>query len=423
MPKGPAARPHLLISGSRKLPGKKRLAKFVRALARGVVMNTDWRLITGGYGVLAEPVSVDALVVTGADEALGEKDDLARERVLTMVPGKSTAGKYFKFGLTMVVADSAPRQRRAEMVQRADMLVAISGGKGTADILDQAYAADKPLLPLAFTGGAAAEAWKRYRPLLTKRYALTSDEIELIEKGDKPSAAAERLIPILARMTKPRETAMVPGASARPPSKSKSKSKPAPPQRTRALDLTSIARTDGKLRLVIASPGDVAKERAIVRKVVAEVNRGVAADRGIEVQAVMWETDTYPGFHPAGPQGVVDELLKIEHCDVLVGIFWKRFGTPTTTAASGTEHEIRTATAAWELHRKPHVMLYFSTRPYSPKNASETKQWTQVLEFRAEFETKGLLGSYPTQKRFEEIFRDHLTLHMRSKYALPRAPK
>jgi hypothetical protein len=44
-----------------------------------------------------------------------------------------------------------------------------------------------------------------------------------------------------------------------------------------------------------------------------------------------------------GPQGLIDERMKIDEADVVIGIFWKRFGTPTSNAASGTEHELRRA--------------------------------------------------------------------------------
>jgi hypothetical protein len=80
------------------------------------------------------------------------------------------------------------------------------------------------------------------------------------------------------------------------------------------------------LRVVVASPSDVKTERDIVPVVLEELNRSLGADRGVRLEPVRWETDAYPGFHPAGPQGLIDPILKIEDCDILLGIFWKRFG-------------------------------------------------------------------------------------------------
>src|SRR5947199_933087 len=101
------------------------------------------------------------------------------------------------------------------------------------------------------------------------------------------------------------------------------------------------------VRVVLVSPGDVPGERAVAQTVVDELNRGVAADRGCRVSLWRWETDARPGLHLEGPQGLIDEGMRIEEADVVVGVFWKRFGTPTRDADSGTEHELRRAWIAW----------------------------------------------------------------------------
>lgn len=45
--------------------------------------------------------------------------------------------------------------------------------------------------------------------------------------------------------------------------------------------------------------------------------------------------------------------MEIADSDVVVGIFWKRFGTPTGDAQSETEHELRKASDAWRQKRPP----------------------------------------------------------------------
>ena len=77
------------------------------------------------------------------------------------------------------------------------------------------------------------------------------------------------------------------------------------------------------LRIVVASPGDVQPERDALPAVLAELNRGIAATQHLRLELGRWETDTYPGFHPEGPQGLIDPILRIEDCDVLLGIFWR----------------------------------------------------------------------------------------------------
>jgi site-specific recombinase XerD len=163
------------------------------------------------------------------------------------------------------------------------------------------------------------------------------------------------------------------------------------------------------LRIVVASPNDVKDERNILAEVATELNRGIAKDHALHIEISRWETDAFPSFHVEGAQGVIDSVLHIEDCDLLIGIFWKRFGTPTTDAKSGTEHEIRKAYEAWKRNQHPQLMIYFNKRPYAPESKVETEQWGQVLEFKREISQEGLLWSYNGKSQFEKLVRNHLT--------------
>ena len=136
------------------------------------------------------------------------------------------------------------------------------------------------------------------------------------------------------------------------------------------------------VRVVVVSPGDVAPERDAIQGVVDELNAGIAADRGCVLSVWRWETDARPGLHLEGPQGLIDDNMDIEQADVVIGVFWKRFGTPTHDAGSGTEHELRRAWAAWSERGRPDVMVYFCTRPYFPDTREEIAQADRVLAFR-----------------------------------------
>src|ERR1035441_11118340 len=114
------------------------------------------------------------------------------------------------------------------------------------------------------------------------------------------------------------------------------------------------------IRVVVASPGDVKAERDIVPDVLDERTRGVCRARGVRFEAIRWETDAHPGFHELGPQGLIDPILRIEECDVLLGVFWKRFGSPTSTGETGTEDEIAWAFESWKANRRPGIMVYFN---------------------------------------------------------------
>ncbi len=168
------------------------------------------------------------------------------------------------------------------------------------------------------------------------------------------------------------------------------------------------------LRVVVASPGDVARERDTVSKVFEDINRGIGRDKNILCEVWRWETDAYPQFHPDGAQPAIDRVLRIDDCDLLVGIFWKRFGTPLKGAASGTEHEIRLAHKAWQDRRRPQVMLYFNQQPYAAQTEDELDQWKKVLAFKKEFQGAGLLWSYRGAGKFEALLRRHATDFLRN---------
>ena len=109
-------------------------------------------------------------------------------------------------------------------------------------------------------------------------------------------------------------------------------------------------------RVMIASPGDVAAERAIVRSVFAEWNAAHAERRGLVILPLGWEVDVAPEMGDT-PQDIIDKRI-LHEADLLIGIFWTRLGTPTAHYASGAVEEIEEHVSAG----KP-AMLYFSSAP------------------------------------------------------------
>lgn len=138
-------------------------------------------------------------------------------------------------------------------------------------------------------------------------------------------------------------------------------------------------------------------------------SQGVARERGCRLSLWRWETDAHPGLHLEGPQGLIDDAMRIEDADVVVGIFWKRFGTPTSDAGSGTEHELRRACSAWEQRARPQVVVYFGERKCMPKDAAEAAQLQQLLCFREAMPEEQLWWRYVTVADFERAVRKHLT--------------
>src|SRR6478736_9872121 len=118
------------------------------------------------------------------------------------------------------------------------------------------------------------------------------------------------------------------------------------------------------IRVVLASPSDTQFEREAVHGAIETVNRDTAHNSGLHLELSRWETDAAPGFHSHGPQGLIDPVLRIEDCDLLIGVFSHRFGTITSDGKTGTEHEFDIAYQCWKRLRRPQLMLYFNTIKY-----------------------------------------------------------
>ena len=115
---------------------------------------------------------------------------------------------------------------------------------------------------------------------------------------------------------------------------------------------------------------------------------------------------------------MIDAILKIPDCDILIGIFWKRFGTPVKDAKCGTEHEFRLAYEAWKLKRRPQIMFYFNQKPYAPKSKEETDQLRQVLEFKLNYPREGLWWPYRRKTEFVDLVRNHLINFLRDQFVI-----
>jgi hypothetical protein len=161
-------------------------------------------------------------------------------------------------------------------------------------------------------------------------------------------------------------------------------------------------------RVFLASPGDVSIEREALTRVVDEVNVTTGPLAQFSLEVVRWDTHTAPG---AGrPQHVINE--QIPTYDVFVGVMWRRFGTPTGVAGSGTEEEFRIAYQRWERDNDLVLMFYFCQAPFYPNTLDELDQMRRVLVFRQALDGKALTWSYDGHESFEATIRKHLCIRL-----------
>jgi hypothetical protein len=156
--------------------------------------------------------------------------------------------------------------------------------------------------------------------------------------------------------------------------------------------------------VMIASPGDVGSERAIIRDVIFEWNSVHSKSRNIVLLPVGWESHSSPEMG-ATPQEIINNQI-LDKCDFLVGVFWTRTGTgtPTTEYASGTVEEIEKHIAT----DKP-AMLYFSSQPVV-MDTVDPEQFSELSKFKKSCQSRGLYEGFDSQSDFKEKFYRHLQL-------------
>ena len=161
-------------------------------------------------------------------------------------------------------------------------------------------------------------------------------------------------------------------------------------------------------RVFVASPGDVKRERDSLLGVVNELNRTFDAlipEAGIRVELLRWETDASPDM--GRPQEIIN--TQIQDYDIFIGIFSRRFGTPTGTADSGTAEEFEIAFNKRSANGKPRIMIYFNVASGpTPRSSEEIKQLGKVVEFRERLDKLGLTWDYEGDSLFPGAIRPHL---------------
>jgi len=158
-------------------------------------------------------------------------------------------------------------------------------------------------------------------------------------------------------------------------------------------------------RILIASPSDVKEEKDIAVQVIQEWNNLHSYSRKIVLLPLRWETHIAPEYG-VRPQEIINRTI-VDQCDLLVGIFWTRLGSPTGEFESGTIEEIQRAAKL----KKP-VMIYFSQREIRPESI-DTAQLEKLRKFQEEISSIALIETYNSPYEFKEKFTKSLELKIK----------
>ena len=158
-------------------------------------------------------------------------------------------------------------------------------------------------------------------------------------------------------------------------------------------------------KILIASPGDVEEERDAIPEVIARWNNTNAETNKVVLLPVKWETHSAPLLGDR-PQGIINDQL-VKSCDMAIGVFWTRLGSPTGVSESGTAEEIE-----WFIDNGKPVMAYFSSRQVDPSTL-DLDQYKALKEFQKKMQKLGLTGAYNSISDFKEQLLNQISINVR----------
>jgi hypothetical protein len=124
------------------------------------------------------------------------------------------------------------------------------------------------------------------------------------------------------------------------------------------------------------------------------------------IELMNWQTHAHP---EAGrrPQAILNRQFA-DRADIVLAIFWRRLGSHTGKATSGTVEEIERAQ-----RRGKKVMVYFSQRPGGEEDPSDSRERVRIERYRRKLSRNTLYGTYGSEQEFESAVRKDLALIMR----------
>jgi hypothetical protein len=134
---------------------------------------------------------------------------------------------------------------------------------------------------------------------------------------------------------------------------------------------------------MIASPGDVSKERESAERIIYEWNVHHGRLQHATILPVSWKTHSYPSFGDR-PQAILNEQL-LSQADILIAMFGERLGMPTGKAESGTVEEIETFART----SKRSIAVYFRRGRNSSRESSDEER-ARVESFKQRIQKLGL---------------------------------
>lgn len=153
-----------------------------------------------------------------------------------------------------------------------------------------------------------------------------------------------------------------------------------------------------RIKVFISCTSEIKEEINSINLVIEEIIKTSGKKDNFTLEALNWNRDVYSS-KGSEVQEVVNEQIK--EFDLLIGILWKKAGTPTKNYASGSIEEILLA-----LNNNKNVMVFFNTESPSNINEIDPEQLKVIKEFKSELTKIGFLyKEYNSIENFESLIK------------------
>lgn|GEM_PF-3877812 len=166
-----------------------------------------------------------------------------------------------------------------------------------------------------------------------------------------------------------------------------------------------------QIDIFVSSPGDLPKERKAIRDRIAQLHALPVPFSRFSYKSWLWEYDAHPTVGPDTQAALRDQ---IGNYDIYLGMFWKRLGTKTPRAESGTVEEFSDAYQKYlDQPRTVRIMFYFKEKTPLKLSQVNFKELERIAIFRAKLQEDGVLyGSFLRRDELLEKLTADLQWHI-----------
>lgn len=161
-------------------------------------------------------------------------------------------------------------------------------------------------------------------------------------------------------------------------------------------------------KVLISCPSDVKPYVPGIEQAIYRFNRTNGVPNDVMLLPVYYEDAGYAavGDHP---QDLLNKQI-VDDADMVISVFWTRFGSPTKHNDSGTEEEI-------EYMRKQdkQVFLYYLEKVFFPANMEAMEQYAKLLEFKSRMESTSLAWKVKNEEELYSRIHDQLNHYFNQK--------